>query len=219
MFWVWSIQQNILFTVLVKCHFLYLKLLISQSKFVGPLEFEITRVACIFKLFPFIIYMPKNIPIYMSRLMTKPTKWPLRPAKIQISLGIHPVWPVFAVHMKKHTVLCYPLSALWRLIRLIRLGGCPGWSESSQAQISFCYFCHEAARLLLAIFWHAHTGLWECIFLDYIILPILSHKFVVNYAKKKNWIGILQGRGGDIHDHKLWILAKMLAWFKSLDLI
>ena len=29
---------------------LYLKLLISQSKFVGPLEFEITRVACISKI-------------------------------------------------------------------------------------------------------------------------------------------------------------------------
>ena len=40
-------QQNILFAALVKDHFLYLKLLISQSKFVGLLEFEIMRVACI----------------------------------------------------------------------------------------------------------------------------------------------------------------------------
>ena len=30
---------------------------------------------------------------YMSRLMTKPTKWHVRPAKTQISLGIRPVWP------------------------------------------------------------------------------------------------------------------------------
>ena len=28
----------------------------------------------------------------ISRLMTKQTKWPLRPAKTQISLGIRPVW-------------------------------------------------------------------------------------------------------------------------------
>ena len=28
----------------------------------------------------------------MSRRMTKPTKWPVRPAKTQISLGIRPVW-------------------------------------------------------------------------------------------------------------------------------
>ena len=29
---------------------------------------------------------------YMSHLMTKPTKWHVRPAKTQISLGILPVW-------------------------------------------------------------------------------------------------------------------------------
>ena len=29
---------------------------------------------------------------YISRRRTKPTKWPLRPAKIQISLDIRPVW-------------------------------------------------------------------------------------------------------------------------------
>ena len=29
---------------------------------------------------------------HFSRLMTKPTKWHVRPAKTQISLGIHPVW-------------------------------------------------------------------------------------------------------------------------------
>ena len=31
----------------ITIHFVYLKPLISQSEFVGPLEFEITRVACI----------------------------------------------------------------------------------------------------------------------------------------------------------------------------
>ena len=35
---------------------------------------------------------------------------------------------VFSVRMKKHWILSYPLSAQRRLIRL---GGCPGWSESS----------------------------------------------------------------------------------------
>ena len=29
---------------------------------------------------------------YLSRLMTKPTKWHVHPAKNQISLGIRPVW-------------------------------------------------------------------------------------------------------------------------------
>ena len=66
--------------------------------------------------------------IYMSHLMKKPTKWHVHTAKTQISLGIRPVWSVFAVHMKKPWVLSYPVSAQRTLIRL---GGCPGWSESS----------------------------------------------------------------------------------------
>ena len=30
----------------------------------------------------------------------------------------------------------------------IRLGGCPGWSESSLGAQSFCWFCHVAAQML-----------------------------------------------------------------------
>ena len=33
---------------------------------------------------------------------------------------------------------------------LIRLGGCPGWSESSLGAHSFCWFCHFAAHFLLS---------------------------------------------------------------------
>ena len=58
----------------------------------------------------------------------KSTKRHVRPGKTQINLGILPVWSVFAVRMKKAWVLIYPLSAQRRLIKL---GGCPGWSESS----------------------------------------------------------------------------------------
>ena len=53
--------------------------------------------------------------IYMSRLITKPTKWQVHPAKTQISLGICPVWSVFAVRMKKAWVVSYPLSGQRRL--------------------------------------------------------------------------------------------------------
>ena len=52
----------------------------------------------------------------ISHSMTKPTEQPLRLAKTQISLGIFPVWSVFAVRMKRPWVLSYPLSAqqiLW----------------------------------------------------------------------------------------------------------
>ena len=76
--------------------------------------------------------------------MTKPTKWHVHPARTQISLGIHPVWSVFAVRMKKALVLSYPLSAQRRL-----------WSDWEDAQadlrlcwvhVSVCWFCHEAAH-------------------------------------------------------------------------
>ena len=51
---------------------------------------------------------------------------------------------VFAVCMKKPWVLSYPLSAQWRLIKL---GRCPGWSESSLGAHSFCWFCHLVAHM------------------------------------------------------------------------
>ena len=54
---------------------------------------------------------------------------------------------VFAVRMKKAWVLSYPLSAQRRRIRL---GGCPGWSESLLGAQSFCWFCHETAH-----FWNS----------------------------------------------------------------
>ena len=52
----------------------------------------------------------------MSHSMTKPTKWPVCPAKT--SLAICPVWSVFAVCLKKLRVLSYLLSTQRRLIRL-----------------------------------------------------------------------------------------------------
>ena len=63
-----------------------------------------------------------------SHSMTKPTKWPMRPAKTQIRLGIHPLWSVFAVRIKKSWDFSYSMSGQQRLFRL---GGCTGWSESS----------------------------------------------------------------------------------------
>ena len=74
--------------------------------------------------------------------MTKPTKWHVRPAKTPIS---RPVWPVFAVRMKKAWDLSYQLSAQRRL-----------WSDWADAQadlslcwahMPLCWFCHEAAQL------------------------------------------------------------------------
>ena len=54
---------------------------------------------------------------------------------------------VFTVRMKKAWVLSYPLRVQGRLIRL---GECPGWSESSLGAQPHRWFCHEAAQLPMA---------------------------------------------------------------------
>ena len=54
----------------------------------------------------------------------KTNKMSVSPAKTQIRLGIHPIWSVFAVRMKKAWVLSYPLSAQLRL-----------WSDWVDAQV------------------------------------------------------------------------------------
>ena len=66
---------------------------------------------------------------YLTWSMTKPIKTPVCQAKTQISLGIHPVWSEFAVHMKKPWILSYLLSTQWKL-----------WPDSAR-RMSFCQFC------------------------------------------------------------------------------
>ena len=91
----------------------------------------------------------------LRRLMTNPTKWHVRPAKPQISLG--PVCSESSLaqsvqslrcSMRKAQVLSYPLSApriLW--------SDWVDWVDAQAglslrwAQRSLCWFCHEAAHL------------------------------------------------------------------------
>ena len=58
----------------------------------------------------------------------KTNKVSVHPAKTQISLGIRPVWSVFAVRLKKARILSYPLSAQRRLWS--------GWADA-KADLSF----------------------------------------------------------------------------------
>ena len=78
----------------------------------------------------------RNIFYKMSRLMTKPTKLHVRPAKTQISLCMRPVWSESS------------LSA-WR-----KLGSLATYWVDVQADLSlrwahmpFCWFCHEMAQI------------------------------------------------------------------------
>ena len=61
------------------------------------------------------ISCPQDLWIWNEPRHDKTNKMSVRPAKTQISLGIRPVWSVFAVRMKKIWVLSYPLSAQRRL--------------------------------------------------------------------------------------------------------
>ena len=85
----------------------------------------------------------------MSRLWTKPTKWHVGPAKIQISIGIHPVWSVFAVCLKKAWVLGYPLSAQRRL-----------WSDGHMPRLIWVFA--GCTAILLDLSWGSSYQNWEC---------------------------------------------------------
>ena len=89
---------------------------------------------------------------HFSHLTTKPTKWPMRRAKIQISLGIHPVWSESSLSAWRNIG---PLTIYWAHRSF---GMCTGisndkWSESSLGAQSFCWFCHEAAHFIFQKFW------------------------------------------------------------------
>ena len=89
---------------------------------------------------------------------------------------------VFAVRMNKAWVLSYPLSAQRRLIRL---DGCPGWSESSLGALviwlvllcggSFSLFCHAVPHLVnIRLFWLLEVVYWSC----FVNTPFLSNTMI-----------------------------------------
>ena len=101
---------------------------------------------------------------YLSCDMTKPTKWYVHPVKTQISLGISPVWSgsllsawrklgFLATHCAPSENSDQPGHCTAKT--LIRLGGCPGWSESSLGAHSFCWFCRVQA--------HFDSSDWNCV--------------------------------------------------------
>ena len=77
----------------------------------------------------------------------------------QISLGIHPVWSVFAVRMKNPWVLSYPLSAQRRL-----------WSDWMDASLSLLFsitsletnYCKTLIWTIIS-FWFLKLCLIECV--------------------------------------------------------
>ena len=67
---------------------------------------------------------------------------------------------------------------MWTAKTLIRLGGCPGWSESSLGVQPFCWFCHVAAQIL---------NPWQLLGLLLRTVNFHSTLLVLRKAKKKTF--------------------------------
>ena len=85
----------------------------------------------------------------MSRNMTKPTKWVCAQRRLRSA---------WASAQSDQSLRCPheetfgPWLPIERTAKtLIRLGGCPGWSESSLGAHSFCTFCHVVAHIIIFI--------------------------------------------------------------------
>ena len=86
-----------------------------------------------------------HLNLCMNRHMTKPTKWPVRPSKTQISLGICPVWSESSLSAWRNVG---PLTTYWAHTE--------DWSDWVNAQadqsyrwahMSFCWFWLAGAQL------------------------------------------------------------------------
>ena len=81
----------------------------------------------------------------VSRIVTKPTKWHVRPAKTQISMGIRPVWSEYSLCASWVAKCCSFLQA--------DSEDRSDWADAQAdlslrwAHMPFCWFCHEAAHV------------------------------------------------------------------------
>ena len=97
---------------------------------------------------------------YLSRCMTKQTIWPVRPAKTQVSLGIHPVWSEFSLcsqwvakDLKFLHVDSEDSDQTGRIPRLVWVfAGCTGNTVGFvMRRLIWFWFCHEAAYLIVVV--------------------------------------------------------------------
>ena len=98
------------------------------------------KCSCFTDCFTSVIQEPS-----MSHDMTKPTKWLCAQRRLRSA---------WASAQSNQSLRCPHEESLgpWLPIErtaktLIRLGGCPGWSESSLGAQSLCWFCHVAAQV------------------------------------------------------------------------
>ena len=78
--------------------------------------------------------------------MTKPTKWHVCPVQIQISLGICPVWSVFAAYMKKVWILS--LVTHW-----LHSEDWSNWADARPIWIFAGCTCHFVSFVMRWLIW------------------------------------------------------------------
>ena len=133
---------------------------------------------------------------YLSQRTSKPTKWHVRPAKTQISLGICQVWSVVAICMKKAWVLSYPLSTQGRLIRLVhRLSWVFAWHT--------CYFVVFVVRCLIFLIFVTHALVGRCDIGVPRPVRLFVHPFV------NNWL--VSATPPTVFGHSFWNFTDVLA--------
>ena len=91
----------------------------------------------------------RYVTLKLSRLVTKQTKWLCAQQRLRSA---------WASAQSDQSLRCPheeslgPYLPIERTAKtLIRLGGCPGWSESSLGAHPLCWFCHEAAQFYVTI--------------------------------------------------------------------
>ena len=93
-------------------------------------------------------------PCHMSRDMTKPTKWVCAKRRLRSA------WASAQSDQSLrclHVEILGPKLAIERTAKtLIRLGGDPGWSESSLGAQSLCWFCHVATHFVFLYIFHKY---------------------------------------------------------------
>ena len=128
--------------------------------------------------------------------MTKPTKWVCAQRRL---------WLAWASAQSDQSLRCPheetlgPLLPIERKAKtLIRLGGCPGWSESSLGAHSFCSFCHVVAHLCLVKNVQS-MGIWESLKTSRYHTNVIcySTEYITVFLYK--WSYIIQAAWSSIH--------------------
>ena len=129
--------------------------------------------------------------------MTKPTKWHVRPAKTQISLGIHPVWSVF--------------TSAWRKLGL-RL-----WSDWADAQVDLSLRWHTVILLVLswggsyiALHIHVHVRNFNLTIFKAVHTPENLHTYV--YLLLCNTF-VIKGSNADLMG--IWAKNNLFGWWSE----